>query len=266
MKILFCGDVVARPGREVVSKLLPGLRRKTRADFVIVNGENAADDGLGLTLPAYRGILDAGADAVTMGNHTFDKPEILPAMDDPHLVRPLNYPARTPGHGFYIREVKGVRVCVLQLLGSLWMKGAGESPFAAADAFIKAHRADYDILIVDFHAEATSEKIAMGYCLDGRAALVVGTHTHVPTADARILPKGTGYITDAGMCGDGNSVIGMTPETAISRFIGVEKRLASADGEGSFCGVLVDADARTGLARGITPVSAGIPLAKKDKV
>lgn len=256
MKILFCGDVVGRPGRDVVSKLLPGLRRKTKADFVIVNGENAAD-GLGLTPPMYRAILDAGADAVTMGNHTFDKPEILPALDEARLVRPLNYPAGTPGHGFYIQNVGGVRVCVLQLLGQVFMKGAGENPFAAADAFIKAHQGAYDILVVDFHAEATAEKVSMGYYLDGLAALVVGTHTHIPTADARILPKGTGYLTDAGMCGAYDSVIGMTPETAISRCTGENKRLESADGPGTFCGVLVDADDKTGLARHIKFLRVG---------
>lgn len=256
MKILFCGDVVANPGREVVLKSLPKLRRKMGLDFIIVNGENAAD-GLGLTPPMYRELLAAGADVVTMGNHTFAKADLVSVMDGANLVRPLNYPAGTVGHGFCMKEVNGVRVCVLQLLGQLWMKGAAESPFAAADAFIKARQKEYDILVVDFHAEATAEKVAMGYYLDGRATLVVGTHTHIPTADARILPQGTGYITDVGMCGNYDSVIGMTADTAISRFTGENKRLESAAGAGTLYAVLADVDDKTGRMRKIKPLCVG---------
>ncbi|MDY6407988.1 MAG: TIGR00282 family metallophosphoesterase, partial [Pseudomonadota bacterium] len=186
MKVLFCGDVVGKSGRQVLSAVLPKLKKKLTPDFIIVNGENAAH-GFGLTPKLFQGFMKMGVDVVTMGNHTFDKADINNLLDsEPRLVRPMNYPENTIGHGFCVVEKGAIRVCVVQLLGKVFMRPV-EEPFPIIEAFIKAHQKDYDVLIVDFHAEATAEKVGMGYFLDGRAALVLGTHTHTPTADARIL-------------------------------------------------------------------------------
>ena len=256
MKILFCGDVVGKSGRQVLTTVLSDLKRKLVPDIVIVNGENAAH-GFGLTPKLFQGFMKMGVDVVTMGNHTFDKTDINDLLDsEERLVRPMNYPENTIGHGFCVVEKKRIRVCVVQLLGKVFMRPV-EDPFAAIDLFIKKHKKEYDLLIVDFHAEATAEKVGMGYLLDGRAALVLGTHTHTPTADARILPAGTGFQTDVGMCGDYDSVIGMSVASALPRFSGVQQRLTPAEGEGTFCGTFAEIDDKTGKCLLIRPIIIG---------
>ena len=256
MKVLFCGDVVGKSGRQVLTAVLPDLKQDLQPDLVIVNGENAAH-GFGLTPKLFQGFTKMGVDVVTMGNHTFDKADINDLLDsESNLVRPMNYPENTIGHGFCIVEKNGIRVCVAQLLGKVFMRPM-EDPFAAIDAFVQKNQKKYDVLIVDFHAEATAEKVGMGYFLDGCAGLVLGTHTHTPTADARILPKGTGFQADVGMCGDYNSVIGMSVASALPRFSGVQQRLIPAEGQGTFCGTFAEIDEKTGLCLSIRPIIIG---------
>ena len=262
MRILFCGDVVGRSGREVVTKTLPGLRRDLSLDFVIVNGENAAH-GFGMTEKICTELFNAGADVITGGNHTWDKPEIIPSMDsDRRLLRPLNYPGGTPGRGaFDYQSGKGQKVKVVNVMTRLFMELL-DDPFAALAGELPQgtpKSAGYDALVVDVHGEATSEKCALGYVADGHASLVVGTHTHVPTADARILPGGTAYQTDAGMCGDYDSVIGMQVEGSIRNFQRKfpRQRLSPADGEATLCGTFVETDPQTGLAKHVEPVQLG---------
>lgn len=259
MRILFCGDVVGKSGRSALADSFPKIRDRYHPDMVIVNGENAAH-GFGLTPKLYQSFLRQGVDVVTLGNHSFDKSDINDSLNqEPNLIRPINYPENTIGHGFCIVEKKGIRVCVAQLLGKVFMRPI-EDPFAAIDQFINAHSKEYDVLVVDFHAEATAEKVGMGYFLDGRAALVLGTHTHIPTADARILPAGTGFQTDVGMCGDYNSIIGMTVQSALPRFLGGSVRLSPAEGEWTFCGVIADIDEGDGLCKHIESVCIGANL------
>lgn len=257
MKILFCGDVVGKSGRSVVADALKKLKKKV--DFIVVNGENAAH-GFGLTPKLYQGFLKLGADVVTLGNHSFDKADINDTLKtEPCLIRPMNYPENTIGKGYTVVEKNGVRVCVAQILGKVFMRPV-DDPFICMRQFIEKHRQEYDILIVDFHAEATAEKVGMGYFLDGQASLVVGTHTHMPTADWRILPKGTGFQTDVGMCGDYNSIIGMTTESALPRFTGTVGRLSPAEKEGTFCALVADIDEKTGVCRRVCPVRLGANL------
>lgn len=264
MKILFCGDVVGKAGRKLLLEKLPELKTEFNLDMVIVNAENAAH-GFGLTPKLYQEIVNGGADVLTMGNHTFDKKEINSILETAdNIVRPLNYPENTIGKGFCVHTtLSGVRVAVVQLLGSVYMR-AVENPFECVRDWLKSHLKgqDYDVLVVDMHAEATAEKVAMGHYLDGQAALVVGTHTHIPTADAHILPGGTAYITDLGMCGDYDSVIGMLKENAISRFFPCKRkeRLAPAEQEATVCAVCVDIDEKTGLAKDIFPIRVGATL------
>ena len=256
MKVLFCGDVVGKSGRQALTTVLPDLKRELNPDMIIVNGENAAH-GFGLTPKLFQGFIKMGVDVVTMGNHTFDKTDINDLLDsEERIVRPMNYPENTIGHGSCIVEKNGLRVCVAQLLGKVFMRPI-EDPFAVIEAFIKAHKKDYDILIVDFHAEATAEKVGMGYFLDGRASLVLGTHTHTPTADARVLPSGTGFQADVGMCGDYDSVIGMSVTSALPRFSGMQQRLMPAEGEGTFCGTFAEIDDKTGRCLFIRPIIIG---------
>ncbi len=262
MKILYCGDVVGRAGRRVICERVPQIRRHLELDFVIVNGENAAH-GFGITPEMCREFYDAGVDVVTTGNHVWDRREVLEYIDgDDRLLRPLNYPEGTPGLGANVYSVNGGarRVMVLQVMGRLFMDPL-DDPFAAAERALLNHRLGHsvDCIVADIHAEATSEKMAMGHTLDGRVSLVAGTHSHVPTADAHILKGGTGYITDIGMCGDYDSVIGMEKTTAIARF--VKKlptgRLEPADGEATLCAVYLETDEETGLARRIAPLRVG---------
>jgi metallophosphoesterase (TIGR00282 family) len=261
MKLLFLGDIVGRTGRDAVIGLLPGLKRDLSLDGVVVNGENAAH-GFGITPKLCQDFYAAGVDAITLGNHSWDQKELMAYADsDPRLIRPLNAIRGTPGRGHAIVELpRGKKLLVTQVIGRLFMDAAND-PFAAIDDLLARHplKGAVAAILVDVHAEATSEKMGMGQYLDGKASIVVGTHSHIPTADAQVLPKGTAYQTDAGMCGDYDSVIGMGKETAIfrlSRKLPTD-RLAPADGPATVCGCVVDIDDATGLARSISPLRLG---------
>jgi metallophosphoesterase (TIGR00282 family) len=266
MRLLFIGDIVGRAGREILLERLPQLRRDWNLDFVVVNGENAAG-GFGITEAICTEILDAGADCVTLGNHAWDQKEALVFIErEPRLIRPLNYPAGTPGRGANMFEAKnGARVLVMNALGRVFMD-AMDDPFAAVERELNACPLGMacDAVIVDMHCETTSEKYAMGHFCDGRASLVVGTHTHVPTADAQILPGGTAYQTDAGMTGDYDSVIGMDKTEPLNRFLRKipQQRFEPALGPATLCGVAVETDDATGLARFLSPVRLGGRLAQ----
>ena len=258
---MFLGDVVGRSGRQAIERHVPELRRRLALDFVAVNGENAAH-GFGITAKICHAFYQAGVDVITTGNHVWAQPEIREVIDDdPRLLRPLNLPPPVPGRGAGAFEtVDGRRVLVIHPMGKLFMVPV-EEPFAAVAAELASHRlgAGVDCILVDIHAEATSEKAAMGHYLDGRVSLVVGSHSHVPTADARILPRGTAFQTDMGMCGDYDSIIGMETEIALDRFLGLgsSRRLEPAKGEATLCGVVVETDDKSGLARRIEPIVLG---------
>ena len=243
-KVLAVGDVVGNPGLERVRRHLRQLKRKTGADFAVVNGENAAV--VGLTPNQAEDILDAGADVITMGNHTWSKREIVSYMDDcSRILRPANYAPQVPGRGWGIYETRVGDVAVIDLIGRCNMDYGPNNPFLMIDQILK--RIDTKIILVELHAEATSEKLAMGYMLDGRVSAVWGTHTHVPTADARVLPKGTGYVTDLGMTGPRESVLGIRPELSIAKFRGdLPERYRWADGTTKMEAVLFTIDAATG--------------------
>jgi 2',3'-cyclic-nucleotide 2'-phosphodiesterase len=218
VKLIFVGDVVAGIGRRALAELLPGLRERHRPDFVIVNGENAAG-GVGITSKTARELFDLGADAITLGNHAYRHREVYEYLDsESRIVRPANYPKGSPGRGHTVVEANGTRLGVINLSGQLFLD-AVRSPFAEADALLAELRGRADGVLVDMHAEATSEKVAMGWHLDGRALACVGTHTHVATADARVLPGGTAYVTDVGMTGPRGGVIGVKREQALERFL-----------------------------------------------
>jgi 2',3'-cyclic-nucleotide 2'-phosphodiesterase len=218
VKLLFVGDVVGGVGRRTLAALLPGLREQHRPDFVVVNGENAAG-GVGITEKTARELLDIGADAITLGNHAYRHREVYGFLDrEDRIVRPANYPKGSPGRGQAVVEAGGVRLGVINLSGQLYL-AAVRSPFAEADAQLADLRGRADAVLVDIHAEATSEKVALGWHLDGRATACVGTHTHVATADARVLPRGTAYVTDVGMTGARGGVIGVKREQALERFL-----------------------------------------------
>lgn len=261
MKILFCGDVLGKAGRKAVLEQVPRLRESLGLDFVVANGENAAH-GFGITPDMCQAFYAAGVDVLTSGNHIWDKREIMNYIGgDPRLLRPINYPPGTPGQGFGVFEARnGGRVLVINPMGRLFMD-AIDDPFAAVERVLSAHalKRGVDAIVVDMHAEATSEKMSMGHVLDGRVSMVVGTHSHVPTADAQILVGGTAYQTDVGMCGDYDSVIGMQKKNASARFIRKlpTERLEPAEGAATFCAVLVETDDATGLARSIHPVRLG---------
>ncbi|HLS69640.1 MAG TPA: TIGR00282 family metallophosphoesterase [Kiloniellales bacterium] len=260
MRMLFCGDLVGRSGREVVLQHLPDLRRRLQLDFVVVNGENAAR-GFGITRKICDDLFEAGADVVTGGNHSWDQREALAFIDsEPRLLRPLNYPPGTPGRGLGLYPAGSRKVLVINAMGRLFMDPL-DDPFQAVERELARYRlgTSVDAIIVDFHAEATSEKMAMGHYLDGRVSLVVGTHTHVPTADAQVLSGGTAYQTDAGMCGDYDSVIGMDKQAPIQRFTRKlpTERLTVAQGPGTLCGVFVETDDNTGLALRVEPLRLG---------
>ena len=261
MRLLFLGDIVGRSGRDVLVAELPKLRRDLRLDFVVVNGENAAG-GFGITGAICDEFFDAGADIITLGNHSWDQREALVHIArEPRLIRPVNYPAGTPGRGATLVEAaSGGRVLVVNALGRVFMDSL-DCPFAAVDRELDACPLGQaaDAIVIDIHAEATSEKMAMGHFCDGRASLVVGTHSHVPTADAQILPGGTAYQTDAGMCGDYNSVIGMEKDEPLNRFVTKipSGRFQPAMGPATLCGVFVETDAGSGLAQRVEPVRVG---------
>lgn len=259
MNILFLGDVVGRAGRDAVLRHLRGLRREWKLDFVVVNGDNAAG-GFGITPQICRDFLEAGADVVTGGDHVWDQKELVPYLaSEKRLLRPQNFPDRVPGtgHGIY-STVSGKKIMVLHLLGQVFHREHTNCPFAAADSVLQSVTLGGHVqaIIVDMHAEATSEKMAMGHYLDGRVSMVVGSHTHVPTADARLLPKGTAYQTDAGMCGDYNSVIGFKAEAPLERFLSkISKiRMEPAAGVGILCGTRVEVDDASGRAISCTSI------------
>jgi metallophosphoesterase (TIGR00282 family) len=263
MRIAFFGDVVGRSGREGLGEHLPRLRRRLGLDFVIVNAENAAA-GFGVTEATAKELFDAGADCLTLGNHSWDQKEALTyIVREPRLIRPLNYPAlsRAPGRGAQLFDLaRGRRILVINLLGRVHMESL-DDPFASVDAELNACPLGEvaDAVVVDMHAEATSEKMAMGHFCDGRASLVVGTHTHVPTADGQILPGGTAYQTDAGACADYDSVIGNQKEEPLRRFTTRISggRFKPAEGMATVCGVYVETSDATGLAQRIEPIRLG---------
>ncbi|GIK81304.1 MAG: TIGR00282 family metallophosphoesterase [Pseudorhodoplanes sp.] len=264
MRILFIGDVVGRSGRTIVSERLPGLVRDWKLDLVLLNGENAAG-GFGITEAIFNEFLDAGADAVTLGNHAWDQREALVFIERaPRLVRPINFPKGAPGRGAAMVEARnGAQVLVINAMARIFMDPL-DDPFAIIDRELTACalKSGADAIVIDFHGEATSEKQAMGHFVDGRASLVVGTHTHAPTADHQILPGGTGFISDLGMTGDYNSVIGMVKDEPLSRFLRKipSERFEAAGGPATLCGVAVETDDRTGLTVKIAGVRLGVRL------
>lgn len=262
MRLLFLGDVVGRAGRAAIETHLSALKDELGVEFCVVNGENATN-GAGLSPDHARLLLDAGADALTLGDHAFDQKEMLRfCEDEPRIVRPLNYSKASPGRGARVFETpRGRRVLVTQVLGQVFMKRPFDDPFSAIEPVLKNARlgALVQATLVDMHCEATSEKMAMGHFCDGKASVVVGTHTHVPTADAMILPGGTAYQSDAGMCGDYDSVIGMQKEEPLRRFItGMPKgRFEPARGEATLSGLLVETDDATGKAVSVQMIRRG---------
>lgn len=261
MRILFLGDVVGRSGRVAVIEQLPKLRERYRLDFVVVNGENAAG-GFGISEQILIELLDAGADVVTTGNHVWDQRETLVFIERyDRLLRPVNFPPGTPGRGAGLFKAgNGAEVLVINAQGRVFMAGL-DDPFHAVEHELEACglKTGADAILIDFHAEATSEKEAMGHFVDGRASCLIGTHTHVPTADEQILSGGTAYISDAGMCGDFDSVLGMDKEEPLQRFLTKIStgRFTPASGEATLCGVAIDVDDATGLARAIAPLRQG---------
>ncbi|PQO23881.1 metallophosphoesterase [Rhodobacteraceae bacterium WD3A24] len=267
MKILFLGDVVGRAARRAVSDRLPGLRRSWGLDFVVVNGENATG-GMGLSPDHARALFEAGADCVTLGDHAFDQKEMMGHIEgETRIIRPINYAKAAPGRGWRLFEAAGGRrVLVAQVLGQVFMKRPFDDPFSGVEPVLKAHPlgGQADAVIVEMHCEATSEKMAMGHWCDGRASLVVGTHTHIPTADAQILPGGTAFQGDAGMCGDYDSVIGMDKAEPMRRFItGMGKgRFEPAGGDVTLSGLYVETDNATGRTTRVEMVRQGGRLAQ----
>jgi len=256
MKILFIGDIVGKPGREVIRKGLRGLVTHFDIDLVIANAENAAA-GFGVTKDIGDTLLEAGVHVMTSGNHIWAKKEVIDYMPaQPRLLRPANYPAGVPGRGSYVAQTgDGRAVGVINVMGRVFMQSI-DDPFSVVLREIEAVRSRTRVIVVDFHAEATSEKVAMGWHLDGKVTLVVGTHTHVQTADERILPNGTAYITDAGMTGPHDSIIGMEREPSLARFLnGMPTRYEPATGNPRLNGVIVEADDKTGRASAISRVS-----------
>lgn len=261
MRLLFVGDVVGRSGRTIVSEELPRLRDRTKADFVILNGENAAG-GFGITEDICQQFLDAGADVITTGNHVWDQREALVFIErQERLLRPMNYPPGTPGRGVGLfKAANGADVLVMNPMGRVFMAEL-DCPFRAVESELDACRLGEgaDAIVIDFHAEATSEKQAMGFFADGRASFVVGTHTHVPTADDQILTGGTAYLSDAGMTGNYDSILGMVKDEPINRFLTriSERRFEAAPGDATLCGAAVETDDKTGLATEISPIRIG---------
>ncbi|MCX5725831.1 MAG: TIGR00282 family metallophosphoesterase [Candidatus Saganbacteria bacterium] len=247
MDILFIGDIIGRYGREITKKLIPELKEKFKPDIIITNGENSAS-GYGITVKVYNELMDAGIDAITMGNHMWDKKEIMKDIDNlPYIVRPANYPKGTPGKEYLILEKKGVKVGILNLVGRVFMQPL-ECPFRTSEELLKKISKETPIILVDIHAEATSEKAALGWFLDGQVSAVIGTHTHVLTADERLLPKGTAFISDIGMVGARNSIIGMDIQNIVDRFLtGMPRRFEPVkSGPGIFNAVLIRIDENTG--------------------
>jgi metallophosphoesterase (TIGR00282 family) len=268
MRLLFLGDVVGRSGRNAVIEELPGLRARYKLDFVAVNGENAAG-GFGITEPILEELLAAGADVVTLGNHAFDQKEALVFIErQDRLLRPINFPPGTPGRGSGLyKAANGADVLVVNAMGLIYMPELGD-PFRAVEAEVEACglKRGADAIVIDFHAEATSEKQAMGYYLDGRVSAVVGTHTHAPTADERVLPRGSAFVCDIGMCGDYESVLGMDTAEPLNRFLTKipRGRFEPALGPATISGLAVEIDDSTGLARRVAGLRLGGVLAPTE--
>ncbi|UCZ51654.1 TIGR00282 family metallophosphoesterase [Bacillus shivajii] len=255
MKIMFIGDVVGSPGRNVLKEYLPKLKGKYRPDFTVVNGENAAG-GKGINEKIYHEIKEAGADVITLGNHAWDKKEIFDFIDDAKdLVRPANFPSGTPGVGYVIKKVGNKSVAVINAQGRVFMND-NDCPFRKLESIVDEVRGKASMIFIDFHAEATSEKQAVGWFLDGQVTAVVGTHTHVQTADERILPNGTAYISDAGMTGPYDGILGMDREVIINRFLtNLPARFEVAKGREQCNGVIIDVDPSSGMSKSIKRIS-----------
>ena len=267
MNILFLGDVVGNTGCHAVKKFLPDIIKSKKINFVVVNGENAAKEGVGITENIVNELLSCGVDVITTGNHIWDQKETFEFIkNQKRLLRPLNLSGDVPGDGFGIFDTfGGYKVGVLNLMGNIFMKKS-EDVFIKSKEFLDQNtlKKKYDFLIVDFHGEITSEKMAIGHVFDGNATFVVGTHTHVPTNDGRVLNKGTAYLTDAGMCGDYNSVIGMNVENSINRFYKkVSIKHFPAEGEASLCGAIIESNPKNGLALNISQFIFGGQLHKE---
>jgi metallophosphoesterase (TIGR00282 family) len=261
MKILLLGDLLGRVGREAAIKHIPELRATLKLDFVVVNAENASH-GFGLSPDMADALFTAGADVITLGNHAWDRKEIIPYIaDQKRLIRPLNYPPGTPGQGASLVQLPdGRKVLVAQAMGRLFMDPL-DCPFRSVDDLLSRHKLGVTVhaILLDIHAEATSEKMAFAHAFDGRVSAVTGTHTHIPTADHQVLPGGTAYATDLGMCGDYDSVIGMNKGPALGRFIRKlpGDKLSPAEGPATLCGAFVETNDSTGLAQRIEPVRLG---------
>jgi metallophosphoesterase (TIGR00282 family) len=260
MKVMFCGDIVGRSGREAVLREVPKLRKQHGLDFVVVNGENAAA-GFGITAKICAEFHAAGVDCITTGNHAWDQREIVGYISqDKRLLRPINFPPGTPGWGANVFEVNGKKVVVINAMCRLFMD-ALDCPFRGIDAELAKHQLGRSthFILVDIHGEATSEKQSIGHYCDGRVSAVLGSHSHVPTADSWVLPGGTAYQTDVGMCGDYDSIIGMKKEGAVLRFVKKMpgERLAPAEGDATLCGAIVESDDKTGLAKSVVPIRVG---------
>ena len=254
MKILAIGDIVGDIGVKKVKSILENLKKRENIDFVITNGENAAE-GMGITEKNFNDLISAGTDVVTMGNHTWGKKDIFKFIDNPKLIRPANYPKDVIGKGFNIYECKGKKIAVINLIGRVDMGVLSENPFLKAKEIISNIKNKADIIIIDFHAEATAEKIAMGYYLDGKITAMFGTHTHVQTSDEKILPNGTGYITDIGMTGPEHSVIGMDISASIKRFeTTLPERYRIAVGKSMFNGCIFEINDETNKVENIKKV------------
>ena len=257
MKILAVGDLIGSAGIRKLKSVLPELRKKEGIDFVIVNGENSAE-GMGITEKNFKDILEEKVDVITMGNHTWGKKDIFKFIDHPKLIRPANYTKGIVGKGYNIYSCKDKKIAVINLIGRVDMNVLSENPFVIVKEIIENIQKEVDIIIIDFHAEATAEKIALGYYLDGKVTAIFGTHTHVQTADEKILPNGTGYITDIGMTGPEHSVIGMDIKASIKRFeTTLPERYRIADGKSIFNGVVFDVDDNTSKVVGIKRIYIG---------
>lgn len=262
MKILFLGDVVGRSGRTAIIENLPKLRAEWSLDFVVVNGENATS-GVGLSGAHAKALLEAGADVLTLGDHAFDQKDMMTFIaSEPRVIRPINFSKAAPGAGARVfQDRRGRKILIAQVLGQVFMKRPFDDPFSALDGLLRQYPMGGQVQasLIDIHCEATSEKMAVGRFCDGRASVVVGTHTHIPTADAMILPSGTAYQSDAGMCGDYNSIIGMDHEEPMRRFItGMPKgRFSPASGEATLSGLYVETDDATGKATRVEMVRHG---------
>jgi metallophosphoesterase (TIGR00282 family) len=269
MRILFFGDIMGRSGRDGLAKHLPDLKAQLKPDVIIVNAENAAG-GFGITEKIAQEFYALGADCLTTGNHVWDQRELLTTIDrDPRLLRPLNFPDGTPGRGSYVHNLPdGRKILIANVMARLFMEPQLDDPFAATEKFLAQHRLGQtaQAIFFDFHGEASSEKMAFGHFLDGRVSAVVGTHTHIPTADDMILPKGTAYLSDAGMCGDYDSVIGVKKELSLWRFTRKVpgERMQPAEGEATVCGAFIVTDDTTGLAKSIEPFCIGGRLRQKQ--